>query len=102
MSATLTISIGRNMGASVMSLCDWRAFCGMLETFREGYNVGPDTVATGVSSFNGVEEETAVFQWFDAEPLTPTERVYLAFIAGKFFQESIAASYSTPEFIEAI
>lgn len=115
-SSTLTISIGRSVPASrvgstgfgivveeyvgqdkfELSSGSWLNFQMAVDEFRGNL---ADTRSVGTSSWNGVSEDTAVFQWFNSPRLTERELALLACIRDEFGQEAIAVSYSTPKFI---
>lgn len=112
--STLTISIGRNVPKSRVSdvsglvyndvlrdtheLSDqaWLSFQNDIEEFRGGR---ADTRALGHSSYLGESEETCVFQFFSASPLTASEETWLSYTRERYGQDSIAVSYSIPDFI---
>ena len=112
--STLTISIGRNVPKARLSdvsglvyndvlrdtheLSDqaWLAFQADIEEFRGGR---ADTRALGDSSYLGESEDTCVFQFFGTYPLTPSEITWLSYTRERYGQDSIAVSYSAPDFI---
>lgn len=112
--STLTISIGRNVPKSrvidvpglvyndisrdtyELSEQAWLSFQQDIEEFRGGR---ADTRALGHSSYLGESEETCVFQFFSASPLTESEITWLSYTRERYGQDSIAVSYSVPNFI---
>ena len=112
--STLTISIGRGVPKARVSdvpglvqndierdtheLVEraWLAFQNDIEEFRGGR---ADTRALGESSYLGESEETCVFQFFNTHPLTPSEITWLSYTRERYGQDSIAVSYSAPDFI---
>lgn len=115
--STLTISIGRNvpnkkiiyvksgvtttfdayLGSWVLSESDWLDYqAGVESIFRDGM---AQTRALGVSVWDGVQEDTCVFQWFNASRPTEDELAQLRKLADDYGQESIAVTYAKPKFI---
>ena len=115
--STLTVSIGRNVpnnkvitlspsivarfdayvGAWMLDELDWLSFQESVESiFRNGK---AETRALGVSVWDSVEEDTCVFQWFNAPLPTESELAELRKLADKYGQESIAVTYAAPKFI---
>jgi hypothetical protein len=119
LNATLTISIGRNIPAEnvadilmservsiqlntsrdswELQTSDWLDFQQSVESiFRNGK---AETRAIGESVWDGQEEDTAVFQWFNSPKPTEEQLAELREIANKYGQESIAVTWATPTFI---
>ncbi len=119
LTSTLTISIGRcvpdnkfhelrlagDVGVQLdlakeaweLSETDWLKFQESVETiFRNGK---AETRATGESVWDGQEEDTCVFQWFNAPKPTKEQLEQLREIANKYGQDAIAVTYATPTFI---
>lgn len=119
LNSTLTISIGRNIpeenvadillseslsiqlntaiNAWELQYAEWLEFQESVESiFRNGK---AETRATGASVWDGQEEETAVFQWFNSPKPTKEQLAELRELANKYGQEAIAVTYATPTFI---
>lgn len=100
----LYVSIGRNVGDTPMTQIRWAFFVEAVTSAMSLYEdlPSPDTVAHGVSNWDGMEEDTAVFVWFEKHSgLRENTVLKLAEIAKEYGQEAIAYTVAPTSFVEA-
>lgn len=99
----LYVALGRNVGSEPMNAHTWRDYRSEVQRVIEtGEHLPePDTIASGMSNYVGMSEETCVLVWFDKmSPLSAYTVEKLRGIATVFHQEAIAYSISETLFIE--
>lgn len=101
----LQIAIGRRIFDTdeVLSDSEWLSFQQTVEELVQTETGSlANTKALGVSSFEGVAEETCLFVWFDVDSLNRYTRLGLAELATDFSQFSIAVTFGNTEFVEGV
>ena len=119
--STLTVSIGRNVPSDrvinvpsdsvefdydshisrgVWRLTEkaWLDFQIEIDEHLYGKSLA-DTRALGVSIYDGIGEDTAVFQWFNAAKPTDGQLNVIREIYSRYGQECVAVTYAAPKFI---
>lgn len=101
----LQVAIGRRIFDTDQNLSDlsWLAFQqDVEESLQARWGKLADTKALGVSSFDGVAEDTCIFVWFDVNTIDYIVESTLSMIATRYSQYSIAVTVGETTFIEGV